>query len=68
MEYLLNIIGMHNNEDTEQGDGNEKIKVLQSSSQFGPQHLRESLLHAYERLLRIHRPLSLCDEMREGKQ
>ncbi|GKV22652.1 hypothetical protein SLEP1_g32503 [Rubroshorea leprosula] len=45
---------MHNNKNTEQGDGNEEIDVLQSSSHSRRQHLREPLLDPYECLLRIH--------------
>lgn len=45
---------MHNDENTEQGDGNDKVEILQNNSNFGREHLREPLLHAYEGLLRIH--------------
>ena len=57
--YLLNVIGVHNNEDTEQSDGDEEVQVLQNSSHFGSHHLWEPLLHPYERLLWIHLSLSL---------
>ena len=56
--YLLNVIGVHNNEDTEQSDGDEEVQVLQNSSHFGSHHLWEPLLHPYERLLWIHLSLS----------
>lgn len=50
----MNVIGMHNNENTEQHNGYEEVYVLQSSSDFRSKDLREPLLYSYEGLLWIH--------------
>lgn len=52
--YLLDVIGVHNNENTEQGYGDDEAQILESSSHFGREHLREPLLDSDKRLLRIH--------------
>lgn len=52
---MLHIIGVHNNENTEQSDSDEEAKIFQASSDFRRQNLREPLLYSDERLLWIHR-------------
>lgn len=50
---------MHNNENTEQGDGDEEANILESSSHLGGKHLGEALLNSYKGLLRIHLSLEI---------
>lgn len=53
-EYLLDVIGVHNNDNTEESDGNEEIDVLERSSYSRCQDMWESFLNPNKSLFRIH--------------
>lgn len=38
--YLLNVVGVHNNENTEEANGSEEAEILQTNSDFWRQQLR----------------------------
>lgn len=53
-ENLLNVVCVHDDENTEQGNGYTEVHILQSGSDFGSQHLGKPLLNSNKRLLWIH--------------